>query len=245
MEEIIRLKPGALAFLAVFSIALLFYLYYFTSKQKVILNRIMRPAFPSLSDGVLEFLSEKLGGIIFTGIIPAILFLGVLRIPASRAGLQMGLTFEFRYLIIILVLVTCLLSYVFSRKSGIQAMSADLKIKNWYPRHLFLYSAVWIIYIFGYELLFRGILWSLFFEAFGFWPALLINLLLYSAVHISKGKFMALGALPTGIILCLLSYLTGSFLPAFFIHSTIAVMTGLFSVYHNPEIRVHLKTQHV
>jgi len=245
MEEIINLKPGALSFLAVFSVAILFYLYYFTSKQKVILNRIVRPAFPSLSDGVLEFISEKLGGIFFTGIIPAILFLGVLKIPASRAGLQMGLTFDFRYLIIILVMVTCLLSFLFSKKPGVQATSADLKIRNWYPGHIFLYSAAWIIYIFGYELLFRGILWFLFFDVFGFWPAMLINLLLYSAVHISKGIFMTLGALPTGIILCLLSYLTGSFLPAFIIHSTIAVMTGLFSIYHNPEVRFHFKTQQV
>jgi membrane protease YdiL (CAAX protease family) len=41
-------------------------------------------------------------------------------------------------------------------------------------------------YIFGYELLFRGIVWFTCFEAFGFWPALLINLFLYAVVHLQK-----------------------------------------------------------
>jgi membrane protein implicated in regulation of membrane protease activity len=51
---------------------------------------------------------------------------------------------------------------------------------------------------------------------------------------------MAIGALPVGIILCILSQLTGSFIPAFLIHSLIAVLTDLFSLYHNPEVHLHL-----
>ena len=230
-----KLKAEALALLSVFSLCILFYFYFYLNKRKLIFNKIIRPLIPSWSSESLEFLSEKLTGILFTGIIPFIIFLVILNISSSRIGLVTGLTFRFRYLIVLLVLITCLLTFFASKKKDVREISADLKISDWYPRHLILFVSAWIFYIFGYELLFRGIVWFTCFEAFGFWPALLINLFLYAIVHLPKGKLMALGTLPTGLILCLLSHLTGSFLPAFVIHSTIAVSSGLFSLYHNPE----------
>ena len=234
-----RLKAEALALLSVFSVCLLFFFYFYANKRMLIINKIMRSFIPSWSVESLEFLSGKLTGILFTGIIPYIIFLGIFDISPSRIGVVTGLTFKFCYLIALLVLFTCLIAFFASKKKEVREISADLKINDWYPRHLVLFVLAWIFYIFGYELLFRGIVWFTCFEAFGFWPALLINLSLYAIVHLPKGKLMALGTLPTGLILCLLSHLTGSFLPAFIIHSTIAVSTGLFSIYHNPEAHLY------
>ena len=236
----IKLTAEVLAFTAIFSVLLMFFLFYYTAKKKILLDLLIKPLFPSGSVGSLNFISYKLTGILFTGIIPFILFILILKTEPSRIGLVIGSTFHFWYLLILLVLVTALLSFNLSKGKNVQERSPELKIMDWFPRHIVLSVSSWVLYILGYEFLFRGILWFLCSEAFGFWPALFINLLLYFLVHLPQGKFMAIGALPVGIVLCLLSQVTGSFIPAFLIHSLIAVLTDLFSLYHNPEVHLHL-----
>jgi membrane protease YdiL (CAAX protease family) len=228
------------ALTAIFSVLLMFFFFYYTAKKKILQDLVIKPMFPSGSAGVIEFISYKLTGILFTGIIPLIFFLLMLRIEPSRIGLVIGRTFHFWYLLTFLMIVTAILSFNLSKGRNIQERSPELKIIDWFPRQIVLSVSLWVLYILGYEFLFRGVLWFLCYEAFGFWPALVINLLLYFLVHLPQGKFMALGALPVGIVLCLLSQLTGSFIAAFLIHSLIAVLTDLFSLYHNHRIRLHL-----
>jgi membrane protease YdiL (CAAX protease family) len=235
----IKLTAEVLAFLAIFTTPLMFLLYYYTGKQKIFLNLFVKPLFQSRSGESIEFISYKLTGILFTGIVPFIIFLLIVKVPPSRIGLVIGRTFQFWYLLIILIIVTAIVSYQLSKSRKVQEKSPELKIRDWYPRHIILSVSAWLFYILGYEFLFRGVLWFLCSKAFGFWPALAINILLYSMVHLPQGKLMAMGTLPVGIILCLLSQLTGSFIPAFLIHSLIAVLTDLFSLYHNPEIHLH------
>jgi membrane protease YdiL (CAAX protease family) len=236
----VKLTAEVLAFAAIFSVLLMFFFFYYTAKKKILQDLVIKPLFPSGSAGSLEFISFKLTGILFTGIIPFIIFVLILRTEPSRIGLVIGQTFYFWYLLILLMLVTAIISFNLSKGSNVQERSPELKIMDWFPRHIVLSVSAWVLYILGYEFLFRGVLWFLCYEAFGFWPALVINLLLYFLVHLPQGKFMAIGALPVGIVLCLLSHLTGSFIAAFLIHSFIAVLTDLFSLYHNHEVRLHL-----
>lgn len=203
------------------------------------MNLFVKPFFPAVSIETIEFISYKFTGILFTGIIPFIIFVLVIKVLPSRIGLITGRIFHYWYLLVFLILITALISFTFSKSRKVQELSPELKIRNWYPRHVLLSVSAWLLYILGYEFLFRGVLWFLCSEAFGFWPAMLINLLLYSLVHLPQGNLVALGTLPVGIILCLLSQLTGSFIPAFLIHSLIAVLTDLFSLYHNPEVHLY------
>jgi len=235
-----KLTAEVLAFAAIFSVLLMFFLFYYTAKKKILYDLFIKPLYPSGSTGTLEFVSYKMTGILFTGVIPFIIFVLILRTEPSRIGLITGRTFHFWYLLVLLMLLTAVLSFNLSKGRDVQERSPELKLIDWFPRHVVISVSAWVIYILGYEFLFRGILWFLCYEAFGFWPALAINLVLYFLVHLPQGKFMAIGALPVGIVLCLLSWLTGSFIPAFLIHSLIAVLTDLFSLYHNPEVRLHL-----
>jgi uncharacterized protein len=235
----LKLNAEVLALIAVSSALLLFYLYHYAVNRKIIFIHLLRPVFPSGSTESLEFLSEKLTGILFTGIIPFIVFVLILNVLPSKIGFITGRTFHVWYLILALILITAFVSYTESKSRKIQKISPELKLKTWYPRHIILSASAWICYIFGYEFFFRGVLWFLCREAFGFWPALVINLLLYSLVHLPEGKLMAIGTIPAGMVFCLLSELTGSFFPAFLIHSSIAIMTELFSLYHNHSIQIH------
>ena len=232
-----------LAWFAIFSVCLFFWLYLFTAKRRIILKYLVQPMFPTRSAGVNEFISYKLTGILFTGVLPFLVFVMILRVPPSGIGLVTGLTFHFWYMLVILVIITAIATFKMSQSIKVQQLSPELKLNDWFTRHVFLSVSAWLIYILGYEFLFRGVLWFLCSEAFGFWPALGINLLLYSLVHLPQGKQIAAGAIPVGVVLCLMSRLTGSFIPAFIIHSFIAVLTDLFSLYHNKEIRLHVNQE--
>jgi len=232
-----------LAWFAIFSVSLFFMLYFFLAKRKIILKYLVQPVYPSGSQGVIEFISYKLTGILFTGVLPFLVFVMILRVPPSGIGLVTGRTFHYWYLLVILAIITAIATFKMSQSKKVQQLSPELKLIDWYPRHVILSVTAWLLYILGYEFLFRGVLWFLCSDAFGFWPALGINLLLYSLVHLPQGKQIAAGAIPVGVVLCLMSRLTGSFIPAFIIHSFIAVLTDLFSLYHNKEIRLHVNQE--
>ena len=224
-----------LAFISIVSVIILFVFYYILSGKKSNATVINRYTGSRFSEESIEFAGEKSTGILFTGILPFIIFVLILGMHHEKIGLTPGRFTEYWYLYLLLPAVTVPISFYISKSPNIQKRSPQLRIKNWVPGHLLLTAAGWIIYIFGYEFLFRGVLWFLVYGAFGFWPALIINIFLYSLVHLPQGKLMTAGAIPIGLIFCFLSHLTGSFFPSFLIHTSMSVSTEFSSLYHNPE----------
>lgn len=237
--DIINEQSGFFALFAVFMCLILFYFYYLAGIKIRAFKEVGGPSDNSNPE-FLRIISGRLSGIIYTGLIPFIVFSGILKIPLAEIGFNAGQTSGYWPLILLLILLTVLLSFLFTKKRKKRENGPVHSPANRYPRHLIASIGTWIFYLFGYELLFRGILWFLCFRAFGFWPALIINLVLYSAVHIPQGKLMTAGAIPVGIVFCILSQLTGSFFPAFIIHVSMAVSTELFSLYGDPDVHIHL-----
>lgn len=97
--------------------------------------------------------------------------------------------------------------------------------------------AGWAIYLFGYEFLFRGVLLFPLVEAIGLWPAIAVNIGLYSATHIPKGLTEAIGAIPLSIVLCLLSVSTGSIWIAVIVHIAMAWTNTTIALKHHPEMQ--------
>ena len=104
----------------------------------------------------------------------------------------------------------------------------SLKIKN---------AMGWAAYLFGYEILFRGILLFPLVAQFGVWPAIAVNVALYSSTHIPKGLDETIGAIPLGIVLSLLTLLTGTIWIAFLVHLTMALTNSFTSLKFNPEMK--------
>jgi membrane protease YdiL (CAAX protease family) len=234
------LNEKFLAAFAILTVLVLFFLYYYLTAKRVLYKLFLRLCSDSVSKESLEFASVKLAGIILTGLIPCFFFILIVKVIPSGIGFTLGRINHIVLILTCLILITLLVSFLSSKSPEIQKKSPELRIKIWHLRHLLLSSASWLIYIFGYEFFFRGILWFLCYRAFGFWWALAINVLLYSLVHIPKGRLMIIGAVPLGIIFCVLSYTTDSFFPAFLIHAAMAISTELFSVYHNPEFEFNI-----
>lgn len=115
----------------------------------------------------------------------------------------------------------------------------QIRAQNWDTK-TFRYNLLgWAVYLFGYELLFRGLLLFPLVEAYGIWLAIAINVALYSATHIPKGLDETIGAAPLGFVLCLLTLMAGNIWIAFLVHVAMAWTNSLTALKHHPEIQYY------
>ena len=121
-----------------------------------------------------------------------------------------------------------------ARTTTNQASYPQVRYQSWTPTFFLLNSLTWLLYLLGYEFLFRGLLLFPVIEVIGLWPAIGLNVVLYAMVHAPKGWREVFGAIPFGIVLCLASYETGNFWVAFVAHGSQAVVNELFSIRANP-----------
>jgi membrane protease YdiL (CAAX protease family) len=108
----------------------------------------------------------------------------------------------------------------------------------WTNTTLLINAGSWALYLAGYEFLFRGILLFPLADHLGIWTATAINASLYSAVHIPKGFRQAAGAIPLGVVFCLLTYVTGTLWIAFFVHLTMALTNSFVALKSHPDMHL-------
>jgi membrane protease YdiL (CAAX protease family) len=84
--------------------------------------------------------------------------------------------------------------------------------------------------------LFRGILLFECYTNFGFWPAVAINVTIYSAIHMVKGKDQTIGALIFGGIACYLTLIQGSILIPIIMHVSLSIFSDYFSIRYNEDL---------
>ena len=72
-------------------------------------------------------------------------------------------------------------------------------------------------------------------EPLGVWPAIAVNIALYSATHIPKGLDETIGAIPLGLVLCLLTLSSGTIWIAFFVHVAMAWTNTFTALRFNPD----------
>lgn len=158
-----------------------------------------------------------------------------LRLPQEGSSATTSAAFSIG-LSILLVSV----NYVRSKKTGSAGGDfgryPEIKTPSWNTRKLALDVALWSLYLVAYELLFRGTLLFSLSASLGVWPAIGINVALYSAIHIPKGGDEAIGALVLGFILCIITLGTGSILVALIVHIALAVSNDLFSFYYSKDM---------
>jgi len=113
-----------------------------------------------------------------------------------------------------------------------------IRSKEW-SRKLLLHNALsWMGYLLGYELMFRGLLLFGLVPLLGIWPAIAVNAALYAYAHIPKNLGETLGAIPLGVIFCLLTLHTGTIWIALFVHIIMALSNSFFSLRAHPDMRL-------
>ena len=149
---------------------------------------------------------------------------------------------EFRYLISPLQQpggpVLTLGVFVLALSAIIAYRSAIKKIKEKDDRAAISQNLSWvyfpirIVFLFSYEFFFRGLVFFSLLLHFDIYISILVTTILYVVIHSFDSKAEILGAIPFGILLCILTYFTNSIWMAFIIHTTLSGVYE-FIIYKN------------
>jgi membrane protease YdiL (CAAX protease family) len=186
---------------------------------------------------VSRYIWRKLSGFILFGLITVVLAVLIFKIRPSDYGVTMGSSLEFWPWLLIASVFFILLNFFNSRNPELREKYPEMRLQTWNFPMILLAAAGWVIYLAGYEFLFRGLLLFGCYNAFGYWPAIVINLALYSALHLPKGLKEATATIPFGILICYLTLETHSIYPAILIHSLQAVSCEITCLWRNPEMK--------
>jgi membrane protease YdiL (CAAX protease family) len=138
----------------------------------------------------------------------------------------------------VLGVIVFLLVHRNAKKPETLAHYPQIRAKVWTKKRMLQYATGWIVYLLGYEMLFRGVLLFPLAAAIGVYPAIAVNTALYSAIHLPYGIQQAIGAIPLGIILCLLTLATGTLWVAFAVHVIMALTNSFTALYHHPDMKI-------
>lgn len=195
----------------------------------------------NINDGsVKNILFTKYWGLLTMGILPAIIALYLMpQYSLADYGLTYNpdSTMDSVIATIVLASITIPLTYITAKKSKHRENYPQIRETNWDRKLVVKNILGWSAYLLGYEFLFRGILLFPLVDALGVWPAIAINTAMYSATHIPKGMDEAIGAAPLGIILCLITLMTGTIWVAIVVHILMALANSFSSIYHNPNMK--------
>ena len=128
------------------------------------------------------------------------------------------------------------LAYISAKKPKNLVNYPQIRATIWTNKTVFINALGWFIYLFGYEFLFRGTLLFPLVDTLGVWPAIAINIALYSATHIPKGLDETIGAIPLGLVLCLLTLQSGTIWIAFLVHVAMAWTNSFTALKFHPDI---------
>lgn len=215
---------GALAF---------FYIYYYSAHSAWIKTRFKNP---NSQNEITYFLVRKITGFLVLGLVPGLLYFLFLKPEYSFASYFDGPFGSSSIIILILAGIIILMTYI-NQKSNPDRSSLQMKIKEWNASIFSIDAFGWILYLLAYEFLFRGILLFECNNSFGFWPAIAINVTIYSAIHMINSKGEAIGALIFGTVASYFALQQGTILIPVIMHIALSLSSDYFSIKINKELK--------
>jgi membrane protease YdiL (CAAX protease family) len=210
-----------------------FIFYYYLPDSTFIRNRLKL-----VKGETLYVLFQRFLGVFVFGIIPLLVVL----LPGTRNLEDFGIIApvpETYYWTFILSLAIVVMNYFNSRAPDNLNVYPQIRKEIWSIRLIILSASSWIAYLLSYEFLFRGFLFFASVHLLGLWPAIALNIAIYSLVHIPKGIKETIGAIPLGILLCYLTFRTGSIWIAVVTHIVMAVSNEWFSLRAHPQMFIN------
>jgi membrane protease YdiL (CAAX protease family) len=201
------------------------YYFIFFAKEGGIIKRVKDDPFQ-----YYRIVISRIGGFVIF-IMPALF---------TRPHYNFGKPFSPMLIFLILIaasILILLVNFLFAKRSENLAMYPQIRLNSWKAKDLALSSITWILYLTGYEMLFRGYLFFECLNYFDFLSATALNIAIYMTVHIHKGAKEVFGAIPMGFVLCWITYKTGSIWPAIYLHSLLALSNEWFSIYYSQQIK--------
>jgi membrane protease YdiL (CAAX protease family) len=217
-----------------------FIIFWFTQKSEKLKQSYLNKYGADQGSAKFIMFTKYLGGFSM-GVIPLVVYLIVF--PKTRLSeLGFGLNIETLLASILWTVGLCIIIIPlagFSAKKPENLVNyPQIRAKEWDAKMISGNLFAWAVYLLGYELLFRGVLLFPLIDQIGLWPAIAINIGLYSATHIPKGLSETIGAIPLSIVLCLLTVSTGTIWIAFFVHVAMAWTNSLTALKHHPDMKI-------
>lgn len=183
----------------------------------------------------------RYAGVFFFAVIPLIVIITLLPQGISYYGIKFINISESALWIIGFGLVIIPIQSKTARSEANRKLHPRIRVREWNRVLRLKNSFGWFIYLLSYEFLFRGLLLFGLIPFFGVWPAVLINILIYSLVHIPNGYREAIAAIPFGLILCILTIRTETIWIAFFVHLILALSNDCFALTGNDFFKFRTK----
>lgn len=216
-----------------------FLVFWFVQKSESVKARYINKYGEDKGSANFILFTKVLGGISM-GVLPALAYF--IAFPSTTLG-NLGLKLPTDTLLasvilsLVLSMIIVPLGMQISKRPENLVNYPQIRSKVW-DRKLWVKNlAAWAGYLLGYEFFFRGVLLFPLVDNIGLWPAITINIALYSGTHIPKGLGETIGAIPISIILCIVSVYTGTIWVAFIAHLVMAWTNSLIALKHNPDIR--------
>ncbi|MEM9991341.1 MAG: CPBP family intramembrane glutamic endopeptidase, partial [Bacteroidota bacterium] len=134
--------------------------------------------------------------------------------------------------------------FFFTRSTARQAASLaiypEIRWSIWSKSVLACSVVTWWLYFIAYELLYRGFLFFACERALGLTAAIAINCAFYCITHIPKGVAEAVGSIPLGVLMCYMTWQTGTIWLALFAHVALSMFNLFFSLKYHTDIQVKL-----
>ena len=225
---------------AVFSIVFSFlsYAFFLLALNSHQIRKRLERKFGKEKSKIYRTLLQRGTGILLYGIIPAFLVSLVFLKNFSAYGLAFKNFTESLLWTLALSLVIIPINFKTAKNPSYHKKYPEIQTAEWDAGLLFISAFSWILYLFAYEWLFRGVLFFSCLRSFGLWPAVLINIFIYTAFHLHKGWKEMVGSVFLGFIFCLLTYKTGTLWTSFFSHVVLALSNEWLSISFNPQMKI-------
>lgn len=211
--------------------------HYISLLLKNILNR-----WKNLETSFVSTVGQRITGFFFFGLIPLVIFSYIQKTSFQLYGINIQNFDQSLVWIGVFAPLILLVNYFLAAKETNLRNYPQIRIRHWSTKSLIINFTTWMVYLFAYEAFFRGFLLFSFYYTFGFSTAIVVNVILYALAHLSKGRREILGSIPFGIVLCVITLNTGSFLAAFLIHGIMAVSYDFLSIRAHPEMSIKNKS---
>ena len=135
----------------------------------------------------------------------------------------------------LLVIVPVL--YVAAQQPSMQERYPEIR-SRWLSSSMVITSALaWLVYLIGYEFMFRSLLLFTYRAAWGVWPAIFVTTALYVLSHFHKDGAETAGCFFMGVLFAAVVLASNSIIPAILLHFVIAVVSENLCARANPNLR--------
>ena len=208
--------------------------YHFSMNSEELYKKLYPSTSPSNTAKWVTY--QRLCGMFFLGLLPMICVLFFFQLSFAELGINgenLGKTAL--YTLGLCGLLVFMNSQIAGKPDNL-TFYPQIRSFPWTPKTFFLNSWGWIGYLVAYEFLFRGVLFFGTLHYIGLTAAVALNACIYALVHIPKGIKETIGAIPLGIVLCLISYDTNNIWTALLVHIALALSNDYFA--HKAQVKL-------